>query len=317
MEVFFLGTNASTPHKYRFLPSIVVRRRGKLFMFDCGEGAQYRFLRSGLGVNKDMKIFITHMHGDHYFGLPGLIQTLALLGRTKPLYIFGPKTLGDVLENFLEKTGIKVSYPLHFAPVEEGIIVDEKEYSIKAFLVSHTITNFAYVIEEKNRPGRFSREKAERLGVPRGRLWKKLQQGYPVKTPTGRIVKPEDVLGPPREGIKIVYTGDTRFSEKIIEHSHKADILIHDSTFEDKLKEDAIDSGHSTASEAAETARRAQVRFLFLFHYSSRYSEDLVNLLREAREIFHRTFLSVDGMNVEIRKPESNRIILLFKKLKY
>ncbi|RLE66891.1 MAG: ribonuclease Z [Thermoprotei archaeon] len=317
MEIFFLGTNASTPHKYRFLPSIVVRRKGKLFMFDCGEGTQYRFLRSGLGVNKDMKIFITHMHGDHYFGLPGLIQTFALLGRTKPLHIFGPRTLGDVLKNFLEKTGVRISYSLHFTPVEEGVIIEEKEYRIKAFLTSHTITNFAYIIEEKDRPGRFNRKKAEKLGIPRGRLWKKLQQGYPVKTLSGRIVRPEEVLGPPREGIKFVYSGDTRYSEKLIEFSQKADILIHDSTFENKLRDNAIDSGHSTASEAAEVARKARVRFLFLFHYSSRYSEDLINLLREAREIFHRAFLSTDGMNIEIKKPDSNKVILLFRKLKF
>ncbi len=317
MEVFFLGTNASTPHRDRFLPSIVVRRKGKLFMFDCGEGTQYRFLQSGLGVNKDMKIFITHMHGDHYFGLPGLIQTFALLGRTKPLHIFGPTSLGKVLRSFLEETKIKISYPLHFTEVKEGVLVDDREYQVKAVMTSHTIVNFAYAIEEKPRPGRFNREKAEKLGVPRGRLWKKLQLGYPVKTPSGRIVTPEEVLGPPREGIKIVYSGDTRYCEKLIEFSQRADVLIHDSTFEDKLESDAIESGHSTASQAAEVAKKAGTRFLFLFHYSSRYSEDLVNLLRDSRKVFYRSFLSVDGMAIEVKKRDSGSVMLLFKKLRF
>lgn len=304
MEVFFLGTNASTPHRYRFLPSIVIRRKGELFMFDCGEGTQYRFLRSGLGVNKDMRIFISHMHGDHYLGLPGLIQTFSLLGRTKPLYIYGPPPLKKLLDFLFEETKTRIGYEVHYLAIENRVLVNTHEYQIVAKLTQHTIPNFAFAFIEKPKPGRFNREKAEELGIPRGRLWKKLQLGFTIKTPSGLIVKPEDVLGPPREGIKVVYTGDTRYDESLVSFAVNADLLIHDATFEEKLEKDAAESGHSTSVQAAKIARLSRAKFLFLFHYSSRYNEDLTNMLKEARSVFPRTFLSRDKLIVDIKKTE-------------
>ncbi len=310
VEIFFLGTNASTPHKYRNLPSVVIRRKGLLYMFDCGEGAQYRFLRSGLGVNKRMHVFISHLHGDHVFGLPGMLHTFSLMGRREPLFIYGPKGTREFVKCVLTKVPCGIGYSIYVRDLEEGIALESRELVIKAIRAKHTLTNFAYVFEEKPKPGRFDREKALKLGVPEGPLWRKLQYGKAVKSVYGTVVRPEDVLGPPRPGIKVVYTGDTAYCERVVEAARGADVLIHDATFDSEKARDALETGHSTAAQAARAALESRAKFLFLFHYSSRYS-DLSELLQQAREIFRRTYLSEDGLKVEIRKKNGS-VYLLF-----
>ncbi|MEM3028305.1 MAG: ribonuclease Z [Candidatus Bathyarchaeia archaeon] len=301
LEIVFLGTSASVPTTKRNPSSIAVLRKGELFLFDCGEGTQRQMMYAGVGFSRETSIFITHLHGDHSLGLPGLIQTMDMVGRTKPLYIFGPPGIRDFTEFTVRSIGAKPSYGLQIKEVcTGGQIFESKEYFIKATLAEHGSLALAYAFEEKLRPGKFYPEKARALGVPEGFLWGRLQRGHEIRLKNGRIIKPKDVLGPPRKGLKVVYTGDTRPSEAIVELSKDADLLIHDGTFDGSLAEKAKEEGHSTVLEAAEVALKAGVKRLVLTHISARY-EDTNPLLEEARKIFPNTVIAEDFLRLELK----------------
>jgi len=270
-------------------------------MFDCGEGAQYKFLLNHFGVNKKMIILITHLHGDHIFGLPGLMTTMSFLGRTKPLIIIGPKGIKDFMECILNVIPHKMRYDVIIHEEESGIVFETDEYVIEAHLTVHSVVNYMYVLKEKMKPGKFNPEKAIQLGVPRGPLWKELQRGRPVILEDGRVVRPEDVLGPPRRGIKIVYTGDTGPCKEIIEVSKEADVLIHEATYSHDLLEKAIEEGHSTTIIAAENAKNANVKLLILTHISARYDGLEEILLNEAKSVFENTILAYDGLRITVK----------------
>ena len=301
IEIIFLGTGASIPSRSRMLPCIVLRRKDELIVFDCGEGAQYRFLQSGLGVNKKMVILISHMHGDHVFGLPGLITTMSFLGRTKPLTIIGPPGIKKFLNCVLKTIPHHIRYDISVYEKEPGVVYEADEYIIEAYETEHSVTNYAYVFKEKERPGKFHPDKAMKLGVPKGPLWKKLQMGFPVVLEDGRIIRPEDVLGPPRKGIKIVYTGDTGPCEDIISACKEADVIIHEATYSSELTEKALKEGHSTTVMAAETAKRCKAKMLILTHISARYEGLEDKLLEEAKRIFENTILAYDGLKVTVK----------------
>ena len=303
LNVIFLGTGGSIPTPKRGLSAIAIRRKAELLLFDCGEGTQRQMIQAGVGFHRKAKIFVTHMHGDHVLGLPGLLQTMSLLGRTKKLEIYGPQGIKAFVEAMSETVRFSLTFPVQVSEVEAGLVCEEKEYEVYAAQSDHIDHSLAYALIEKPRPGRFNIEKARSLGVPEGPLWSKLQGGSSVKLPSGRIVKPEMVLGHPRTGRKIVYTGDTRQSENLVKLAENADMLIHEATFDDELTERAMDDGHSTPSMAAETAKKAGVKRLVLTHISARY-KDAGLLLEQARKIFVNTDVAEDFLRLELPLSE-------------
>jgi ribonuclease Z len=301
LHVVFLGTAASVPTVARALPSVVLKRKDEFLMFDCGEGVQRQMIKTGIGFHHKMKVFITHMHGDHVLGLPGLLQTMSLLDRQRKLDVYGPVRITAFVEALKDTVQFVLTFPLEIHEItDEGVICEEKEYEVKAVRTDHVIPSLGYALVEKPRPGRFNPKKAEALGVPEGPLWSTLQLGEKVRTPAGRVVKPEQVLGKPRVGRRIVYSGDTRPSQRILRLAKGADLLIHEATFDDELLKRAKEDGHSTPSQAAETAKKAKVKRLILTHLSSRYKNP-EPLLEQARRIFSKVGVAEDFMEIELR----------------
>ncbi len=300
LRITFLGTAGSVPTPERNPSAIVIRREADLFMFDCGEGAQQQMMRAKTGM-KISAIFITHFHADHVLGIPGLIQTLSMQGRQEPLEIYGPKGVKRFLYHLLS-LGYGGKFEVKAIELNPGDVVRRDGYVVKAFKTLHNVRSIGYVLEEDMRPGKFNRERAIALGLKPGPLFSKLQHGESVFV-DGREIRPEDVLGPPRPGRKIVYTGDTRPSESIVESAKNADILIHDGTMSEEEKEQAIEYMHSTASEAAEIAKRANVRRLILTHISARYSDEngVQKLEEEAKKIFENVEIARDLMTLDVR----------------
>jgi len=300
LHVVFLGTAASIPTIARALPSVVVKRKSEVLMFDCGEGVQRQMIRASVSFHRKMKVFISHMHGDHVLGLPGLLQTMSLLDRQHKLDVYGPVGIKAFVEAIRDTVQFVLTFPIEIHEVrDEGVICKEKEYEIKAARTDHVIPSVAYALIEKPRPGRFDPKKAEAFGVPEGPLWSRLQRGEKVKTPGGHVVKPEQVVGAPRPGRKIVYSGDTRPIESLLRLAEGADLLIHEATFDDELLDKAIEDGHSTPSQAAETAKKAKVKRLILTHLSSRY-KNAQPLLEQARKIFSNVDVAEDFMKIEV-----------------
>ncbi len=300
IEVFFLGTGGSVPGSKRRLPLIVMRRKGEIFVFDCGEGAQYAFIKSKLGVNKPTKIFITHMHGDHVLGLPGLIMTFSMMGRDKPIQIFGPPGIKLFLSSIFYTTLYKPSFKIEIFEIRhEGCFLDEEEYFVEAYWGEHVIPSLIFSFNEKPRPGRFNVKKALALGIPRGPLWKTLQKGQPVSI-DGRVIRPEDVLSEPRPGIKIVYSGDTAPSSKMVKIAEKADLLIHEATLPDNLASKVFELGHTTPSKACQIAKKAGVKKLYLTHISPRIVDE-DSFLASARKIFPNVKVARDDEIIIIK----------------
>ena len=300
LRVIFLGTGGSVPTPGRGLPAVLIQRKGEQIMFDCGEGVQRQMVRAGGGFHRRMKIFITHMHGDHVLGLPGLMQTMALLDRERKLDVYGPPGITEFLECIKKTVQFALTFQVEIHEIEEeGTACEEAEYTVQTAWANHVIPSLAYALVEKPRPGRFYPEKAKTIGIPEGPLWSRLQQGHEIKLKTGRIVKPEDVIGNPRKGRKIVYTGDTRPFRDFAKLATGANVLIHDATFDDSLAERAAEDGHSTPSQAARVAKKANVEQLILTHISARY-EDANMLLKQAKKIFDNTRVAEDFMKLEI-----------------
>jgi ribonuclease Z len=300
LRIIFLGTAAGVPTLERSLPAILIQREGEQLMFDCGEGAQRQMLMARGSLSKKMKIFITHMHGDHVLGLPGLMQTMALLNREKKLEVYGPARINDFINAIRETVPFGLTFQVEIHEFEKpGVVCDEEEYVVEAIRSKHPVPNFAYAYVEKPRPGRFHPRKAEALGVPEGPFWGRLQRGQSVKSLSGRVVRPEEVMDPRRRGRKIVYTGDTRPFKMLEKFALGADVLIHESTLDEELAERAKEYGHSTPSQAARTAKNAAVKKLVLTHISQRY-EDTCKVLKQAKRIFKNTVVAQDFMKLEI-----------------
>jgi ribonuclease Z len=300
LRVVFLGTAGSVPTPKRSLPAILIQCKGEQIMFDCGEGVQRQMIKAKTGFHRKTKVFITHMHGDHVLGLPGLLQTMALLDRERKLDVYGPPGIKRFLEDIRETVQFVLTFPMEIHEIHEaGVVCEEQEYVIQAVWANHVIPSLAYALVEKPRPGKFHPEKAKALGIPEGSLWSKLQHGHDVKLPDGRVVKPEDVTGPLRLGRKIVYTGDTRPFKDFVKLATGADLLIHDATLDEKLAERAEEDGHSTPEQAAKNAKKAKVKQLILTHLSARY-DDASILLEQAQKIFKNTQVAEDFMKIEI-----------------
>jgi len=299
LQITFLGTGGSIPTPKRGLSAVAIRRKNELLLFDCGEGTQRQMIQAGIGFHKKAKVFVTHLHGDHVLGLPGLLQTMSLLGRTNKLEIYGPQGIKEFVEAINQTVSFTLTFHIKIKEIEVGIVCQEKEYKVSAVQSVHMNPSLSYALIEKPRPGRFNKEKAKELGVPEGHLWSKLQSGESVKLTDGKVVYPKLILGAARSGRKIVYTGDTGPSKLLVKLAENADLLIHEATFEDKMKERALEDGHSTPSIAAETAKEADVKRLVLTHISARY-KDANLLLNQARKIFANTEIAEDFLRVEL-----------------
>jgi ribonuclease Z len=295
LSVFFAGTGGSVPTARRGLPAVLVRRGGHRILFDCGEGTQRQLVRS-VGLADLDEVFLTHFHADHWLGLPGLLKTLDLRARDRTLAINGPPGLRDLMAFTLRAAG-RVRFELVLYELAPGEVLERDGYKIAPFQVSHRGASFGYALYEDDRPGVFDPEAATRLGLTPGPDFGRLQRGETVNG-----VTPSQVVGQPRPGRKIVISGDTRPCEALSVAAHRADVLIHEATFAEEERERAAETGHSTAAQAASTARDAEVRLLALTHVSTRYP---VGLLRdEARTIFAKTVLPRDFDTIEIPFPE-------------
>ncbi|MGD0071011.1 MAG: ribonuclease Z [Candidatus Bathyarchaeia archaeon] len=300
IRVVFLGTSGSVPTLKRSLPAVVLQCPKELWMFDCGESTQRQMMQAKVSFHKKLKVFLTHLHGDHVLGLPGVLQTMALMDRKETVSVYGPVGIKDFLLCAKETLKFGLTFPVEISEIlSEGIILDEEEYSVEAARSNHAVDSYAYAFVEKPRPGKFYPKKALTLGVPEGELWSKLQGGEEIKLADDRVVKPSDVMGPLRSGRKIVYTGDTRPFEGFAKFAAGADLVIHDCTFDDSLSEKAAVDGHSTPSQAAGQAKAAGAKRLVLTHISARYPDASV-LLEQAKKVFAHTMLAEDFMELEL-----------------
>jgi ribonuclease Z len=307
LRVTFLGTGGAVPTTRRNTSSIFLRRDGDRLLFDCGEGTQRQMMRFGTGFTVS-HIFVTHIHGDHTLGIPGLLQTMDFNEREAALSIHVPDAARDRLEAFVDAASGRPSFPLRIEGVGDGdTVLDGDGYEITAFRTNHDTPLIGYAVREDDRKGRFDRERAEELGVPVGPLFQKLHAGEAVELDDGTVVEPDQVVGPPRPGRTVIYTGDTRPTERTVEVARDADLLIHDATFAADHETRARRTGHSTAESAAGVANRASAKRLALVHISSRYAGNADPIVREARETFsgERAFVPEDGDVVEIPYPDS------------
>ena len=305
LKIQFLGTSSAVPTRERGLSCTVLHFENEIIFFDCGEGAQRAAMAAGVGLNKECSIFITHMHGDHVVGLLGLMQSMAMNRRERSLRIFGPKGITDFIVLNQRLLGFGLTYDAYAKTVRQGVAFDSKEskFRVLAKKSEHSRLSYAYVFEEKERPGRFDTKKAVTLGVPEGPLWGRLQHGRSVKSKRGRTVLPEEVLGKPRSGKRIGITGDTRPSDSLTRFFHGCDVIVADSTYGDQHKELAVANMHSTAREAATMAKKARAKALILTHFSARY-RNVSQLVRQAREVFPNTVAASDQMTYDLSAVE-------------
>ena len=300
MKLVFLGTSGAMPTTDRGLTCICLVKDNEILMFDAGEGAQISYLKSGLPWNKKMKIFVTHLHGDHCIGILGLLQTMNLQNRTESVEIFGPDGIDEFIAANIKILNFGLSFPVLISRVNEGLIVDEKDYSVFANDANHGIPAFSFRFDEKDRPGEFFPENAKALEIPEGKLWRELQMGNSLEI-DGKEIFSSQVTGKRRPGRKIGVSGDTRPTDELVEFFKNCDYLSFDSTFADELKEKAVEANHSTAKEAAELAEKANVSTLILTHFSARYNDESV-LLEEAKKIHDNTIAAKDLLEVNILK---------------
>ncbi len=280
---------------------------GAITLFDCGEGTQFQMLRAGLSAHKISCICISHLHGDHLFGLPGLLASQTLMSRTSPLHIIGPSGLGEYLHLCQRLTGTSPSFALRiteFAPGQEPMRVRLRKATLEARPLEHTSFCLGFRFVEDDRPGKFDVSAAARLGIPAGPQRAALVRGEAIRLPDGRLVEPEAVVGPPRPGRKLAYCVDTRPCPSALQLADGADVLIHDATFAADEEERAVETGHSTARQAAEIAAQARVRSLFLTHISARYVNDVAPLAKESQAVFPGAVVTYDLMTVEVAGRE-------------
>ena len=299
MKLVFLGTSAAQPTEFRGLSCICLEREGEILMFDAGEAAQIAYLKSGLGWNKKMKIFVTHLHGDHCVGILGILQTMSMQHRTESLEIYGPSGIEEFISVNIKILNFGLSFPIFISVIKEGVVFDSKSYSISVCKANHSIAAFSYLFKEKDKPGRFNVEKAKELKIPEGNLWNKLQNGNSVEI-NGKIITPDQVLGEKRSGKKVGISGDTMPTKELEKFFENSDYLIFDSTFLDEIKEKAEETCHSTAKQAATLAKNAGVRNLILTHFSARYKDEARHL-EEAQAIHDSVITAKDLLKIEIK----------------
>ncbi len=300
LAVRLLGTSASRPTVERNVASLSLVREGETLLFDCGEGTQRQMMRYHVSFALN-DIFFTHFHADHLIGVIGLLRTLALQGREEPLRLWGPRGGGRVLRAAAGFGAERPDFPVEIVELEPGQPIQRTGYQIVPFEVDHGgPRSFGYALVEDERKGRFHPDRARELGIPEGPLWGRIHRGLPVTLDDGRTIEPAELVGPLRPGRRVVVTGDTRPCDATIAAATGADLLIHEATFGDEEAERAVQTGHSTAREAAAIARAAGVQRLVLTHFSARYSRDASELEKEARTVFDSVVVGKDGMEIEV-----------------
>ncbi len=299
MKIVFLGTGGSWPSPERNVTAIAVKRGAEVLLFDCGEGTQRQFMKSNVSFMQVSKIFITHFHGDHFLGLPGLLQSMSLNGREKELEIYGPEGLSDLILTIMNLGYYSPTYPVHMNDVKPGDELDFEEYKVMVAEASHNVPAIFFALEENPRPGKFDKPRALELGIPQGRYFSQLQQGKSVEI-DGKTFTPDMVLGPPRPGRKIVYTGDTKPCQAILDMAKDCDVLIHDSTTALDLEDKANYYCHSSSAQAAQAAKDSGAAKLFLTHISPRYDET-EQLLADARAIFENSDVAEDFTEYDVK----------------
>ena len=299
LSITFLGTGAATPTIDRNVAGLAVQRKGEMILFDCGEGNQRQMMRYGVGFSF-REIFFSHYHADHLLGVTGLLRTMGLQDRTLPVTLYGPKGAQRILGAAINLGIERNKFPVEIVEVKPGDRLARDEYEIVVFETEHRADTVGYALAEHIRLGRFNPDRARELGVPEGPFWGRLHKGQTVTLADGRTVGPADLVGPPRPGRTVVYSGDTRPHPSVVEASRGADLLVHEATFGGDELERARETGHSTAAEAARVAAEAGVRRLVLTHISPRYGRDAAELLAEARAIFPETIIARDGLTVDV-----------------
>ena len=305
MQLHFLGTGAGMPSKERNTSSVLLElyeQRGTAWMFDCGEATQHQILKTSIKPRKIEKIFITHLHGDHIFGLPGLLSSRSFLAGEDTLTIYGPPGIKAFIDMSLSISNTHIKYPLVIEEIGEGIIFEDEQFIVTAKLLQHIIPTFGYRIEQKNMPGELLIDKALALGVPKGPLLKQLKNGKNVVLEDGSVVNSSDVVGAAKKGTIITILGDTKYCEASIELASGADVLVHEATFDHHTEDLAASYGHSTNTEAATVAKKAGVKALILNHISARFlGKDVDDLLTQANQIFQNTYIAVDFSRYELK----------------
>lgn len=299
MQLVFLGTSSAAPTVERGLSSIAIMREGELLLFDAGEGMQRNFIKAGLGMNRRMKIFISHMHADHCVGLLGLLQTMALQGREKSIDIYGEPRVKEFWEENMRIINFGLTFDVNVHVIKkEGVAVKEDDYQVTCCEALHSVPSLAYCLEEFDRPGAFDVKEAKKLGIPEGELYSKLQHGQDIVY-KGKKIKSSQVVGPPRKGRKIGISGDTRPTDRLAKFFRGCDVLVFESTYSHDKQQKAIENWHSTATEAATIAKKAGAGRLFLTHFSARYDETSV-LVKEAGAIHPNVEAAEDLKVIEI-----------------
>jgi ribonuclease Z len=299
LSLTFLGTGASIPTLDRNVAGLAVQREGEVLLFDCGEGNQRQMMRYGVGFTFK-EIFFTHYHADHLLGVTGLLRTMGLQDRSTPVTLYGPKGAQRILGAAVTLGIERNKFPVEIMEIKPGDRLARDEYDIVVFETEHRADTVGYALVEHERLGRFNPDKARELGIPEGPLWGNLHKGKTVTLDDGRTVGPVDLVGAPRSGRTLVYSGDTRPHLPVIEAARGADLLVHEATFGGDELERARETGHSTAAEAARVALEAGVRRLVLTHISSRYNRDASELLAEAKAVFPETIIARDGMTLDV-----------------
>ena len=300
MKVVVLGSGGSWPSRDRNPPAVALKLDGDILLFDCAEGTQRQFMLSSLSFMQVRYVLISHLHADHFLGLPGLVETMALNGRKEPLHVFGPEGSAARLRTLFSVGYFSPAFDIDFRDLEPGEDVSIDGLKLSCARAIHQVPALSYAVEEPGRPGRFDLQKAKALGIPEGPLFNRLQSGSPVIA-GGKTVTPDMVLGPPRKGRKVVYTGDTSPSAQILDLARDCDLLIHDSTADASLTQKANQYGHSSNVQAAQAARDAGALRLLLVHLSPRFGpEEGPRILEEAQKVFPQTVLAADLMELEV-----------------
>ncbi|NNU99226.1 ribonuclease Z [Geobacillus sp. DSP4a] len=304
MELLFLGTGAGVPAKERNVSSVALQlldERGATWLFDCGEATQHQILHTAIRPRRIEHIFITHLHGDHLFGLPGLLGSRSFQSGETPLTVFGPKGIRAFVETALAVSGTKLRYELNIVEIDEGVIFDDERFSVIAKRLDHGMPSYGFRVVEKDLPGPLLVDRLQALGVRPGPIYQEIKQGKTVVLDDGTVIDGREFVGPPQKGRIVAVLGDTRFCEAAIELARDADVAVHEATFAAAEQRLAHDYFHSTTTDAAEVARRAGAKRLILTHISSRYQgEAALQLVAEARKVFPNTDLAADFASFSI-----------------
>jgi ribonuclease Z len=304
LRLTFLGTSGAMPTAARNLSGLSMRHVREHYLFDCGEGTQRQMIRYGTGFDVTA-IYFTHFHADHYIGAIGFVRTLSMLGRARPLDVYGPAPARSFLENLLLHGTDPLSFEVRIHEVMPGDAIRRDGSTLVPWATEHRITSVGWALHEDARPGRFHPERARAAGVPEGEMWGELQRGRAVRLPDGRVVSPGGIVDSPRRGRRVAITGDTRPCEATVEAARGVDLLVHECTFGDGEADRAVETTHSTAREAGRVARDARVERLVLTHLSTRYDADPSPLLSQATEEFPGAIeVARDGLVIEMPYPE-------------